>query len=85
MLKFPSKLYRLLQRAETSESGSSTGDTADFNLSDIISWLPCGKAFKIYDPEAHYHDIRRKWFGISITDRHGRTKHVTVKDRGSYK
>ena len=40
---------------------------------------------KIYDPEAHYHDIRRKWFGISITDRHGRTKHVTVKDRGSYK
>ena len=52
MLKFPSKLYRLLQRAETSESGSSTGDTADFKLSDIISWLPCGKAFKIHDPEA---------------------------------
>ena len=41
---------------------------------------------KIYDPEAHYQDIRRKWFGISITDRHGKTQHVTVKDgRRSYK
>ncbi len=41
---------------------------------------------KIYDAEAHYHDVRRKWFGISITDRHGRTSHVTVKDhKGSYK
>lgn len=40
---------------------------------------------KIYDPEAHYHKIRRKWFGISITDRHGRTEHVTVKDKRPYK
>jgi outer membrane protein len=31
-----------------------------------------GVASLIYDPEAHYHDVRRKWFDISITHRDGR-------------
>lgn len=27
---------------------------------------------KVYDVEAHYHEVRRKWWGISITHRDGR-------------
>jgi outer membrane protein len=30
-----------------------------------------GAASQIYDPEAHYFEVRRKWFGISITHRDG--------------
>ncbi len=26
----------------------------------------------VYDPEAHYHEVRRKWFGLSITHADGR-------------
>ena len=25
-----------------------------------------------YDPDEHYHEVRRKWWGISITQRDGR-------------
>lgn len=38
-------------------------------------------ASKIYDPEAHYSEVRRKWFGISITHRDGRKEHITVRDQ----
>ena len=31
-----------------------------------------GTATLVYDPEAHYHDVRRKWFDISITHGDGR-------------
>ena len=31
-----------------------------------------GAANLVYDPEAHYHDVRRKWFDISITHGDGR-------------
>lgn len=31
-----------------------------------------GVASLVYDPEAHYNDVRRKWFDISITHRDGR-------------
>jgi outer membrane protein len=31
-----------------------------------------GTANLVYDPEAHYHDVRRKWFDISITHGDGR-------------
>ena len=31
-----------------------------------------GTAALVYDPEAHYHDVRRKWFDISITHGDGR-------------
>ncbi len=38
-------------------------------------------ASKIYDPEAHYHDVRRRWHGISITHRDGRREHFQARDR----
>jgi outer membrane protein len=31
-----------------------------------------GVAALVYDPEAHYNDVRRKWFDISITHGDGR-------------
>ena len=37
-----------------------------------------GLTKKVYDPEAHYVDVRRKWFGISITHQDGRREHVNV-------
>jgi outer membrane protein len=30
---------------------------------------------QVYDPEVHYHEVRRKWFGISITRPDGRQEH----------
>ncbi len=33
----------------------------------------------IYDAEAHYHDVRRKWFGISITHNDGRVEVVEAE------
>lgn len=33
---------------------------------------------KIYDAEAHYFDVRRAWFGISITRSDGHREHVDV-------
>lgn len=35
-------------------------------------------AKKIYDAEEHYLDVRRAWFGISITDRNGRRERIDV-------
>ena len=37
-----------------------------------------GLTNRVYDPEAHYFDVRRKWFGISITHQDGRREHVNV-------
>ena len=31
-----------------------------------------GVAGLVYDPEAHYHEVRRKWFDINITHGDGR-------------
>lgn len=31
-----------------------------------------GATNTVYDPEAHYHEVRRKWFGVSITHPDGR-------------
>lgn len=33
-----------------------------------------GLTSEVYDPEAHYHEVRRKWWGISITRRDGHTE-----------
>ncbi len=33
-----------------------------------------GAADKVYDPDAHYFEVRRKWFGVSITHANGRTE-----------
>jgi outer membrane protein len=35
----------------------------------------------VYDPEAHYHEVRRKWFGLSIAHADGR--HETQLAPGS--
>ncbi|MFY0612618.1 MAG: TolC family outer membrane protein [Hyphomicrobiaceae bacterium] len=37
-----------------------------------------GLTKKIYDAEEHYFDVRRAWFGISITHRDGRRERVDV-------
>ena len=34
--------------------------------------LTLGAAGQIYDPEAHYYEVRRRWWGISITHADGR-------------
>ena len=39
-------------------------------------YLSLGAA--VYDPEAHYHDIRRKWWGISITHADGRRESLDL-------
>ena len=35
---------------------------------------------QVYDPEAHYFDVRRKWGGISITHSDGRREFMDVWD-----
>jgi outer membrane protein len=37
-----------------------------------LTIVEMGAAELAYDPEAHYHEVRRKWWGISITHRDGR-------------
>jgi outer membrane protein len=37
----------------------------------------------VYDPDAHYHEVRRQWWGISITHSDGR--HETLDLRDKYK
>jgi outer membrane protein len=39
------------------------------------AWI--GVAANVYDPQVHYHDVRRKWFGLSIT--HGDGRHETFE------
>ena len=36
------------------------------------AWI--GVAAYVYDPEVHYHEVRNKWFGLSITHGDGRTE-----------
>lgn len=43
---------------------------------------------KVYDPDVHYHEVRRKWWGISITHRDGRRESRNLWEshgRDSYK
>ncbi|MEL6298763.1 MAG: TolC family outer membrane protein [Pseudomonadota bacterium] len=44
-------------------------------------------ASKLYDPDVHYHEVRRKWFGLSITHRDGRREryHAKPGKHGTYK
>ncbi|SDP14435.1 outer membrane protein [Filomicrobium insigne] len=48
-----------------------------------------GVASEVYDPEAHYFEVRRKWWGISITHADGRRENLDLWDshgsRQSYK
>lgn len=43
-----------------------------------LDMLNLGLTRTVYDPDVHYHKVRRKWFGISITHRDGRTEHLDV-------
>jgi outer membrane protein len=40
--------------------------------------LSLGVTGIVYDPEAHYHEVDRKWFGISITHEDGRHERLDV-------
>ena len=40
--------------------------------------LSLGVTGIVYDPEAHYQDVDRKWFGISITHEDGRRERIDV-------
>ncbi len=40
--------------------------------------LSLGVSSLVYDVEAHYEDVRRKWFGISITHNDGRREDLVV-------
>jgi outer membrane protein len=35
----------------------------------------------VYDPDAHYHEVRRKWWGISITHSDGRRETLDLWDK----
>ena len=37
-----------------------------------LSAAELGLSANVYDPDEHYHEVRRKWWGISITHRDGR-------------
>ncbi|MEQ8825111.1 MAG: TolC family outer membrane protein [Filomicrobium sp.] len=39
-----------------------------------------GVVSTVYDPEAHYHEVRRKWWGISITHADGRRERFDFWD-----
>jgi outer membrane protein len=40
--------------------------------------LSLGVTGTVYDPAAHYEEVDRKWFGISITHEDGRREHMDV-------
>jgi outer membrane protein len=40
--------------------------------------LSLGVTGIVYDPEAHYHEVDRKWFGISITHEDGRRERMDI-------
>lgn len=46
--------------------------------------LTLGAANTVYDPEAHYHEVRRKWWGVSITHSDGRTEHMEIEPEGDW-
>ncbi len=44
------------------------------------AWI--GVAAYVYDPKVHYHEVRRKWFGLSITHGDGRHETFEASDPG---
>ena len=42
--------------------------------------LTLGTAAQVYDPEQHYTEVRRKWWGLSITHEDGRRERVDLWD-----
>jgi len=37
-----------------------------------LDGIAYGAAATVYDPDVHYHEVRKEWWKISITDQHGR-------------
>lgn len=51
---------------------------ASYNLMASLGRLniqELGSVSDVYDPNIHYYEVRRKWWGVSITDANGRTQH----------
>lgn len=46
--------------------------------------LTVGAADQVYDPEAHYHEVRRKWWGVSITHADGRREELHLEPDGHW-
>ena len=46
--------------------------------------LNLGVAPSVYDPSAHYEEVRRKWFGISITHEDGRREDLNLTPPAEY-
>jgi hypothetical protein len=67
-LRFPWKLHLLLERCEYEQRQKHATCAAESkntaSLSDMpISWLPCGKAFKVHDKERFVQEIMPSFFG----------------------
>lgn len=45
-----------------------------------LSVAEVGASSTVYDPEVHYDEVRRKWWGIDITRGDGRTEHMDTWD-----
>lgn len=45
-----------------------------------LSVSEVGAASSVYDPEIHYQEVRRKWWGIDITHDDGRREHMDLWD-----
>ena len=66
-LRFPWKLHLLLERCEYEHDqriaiAAAEGKSRSFQ--DVpISWLPCGKAFKVHDKERFVKEIMPSFFG----------------------
>jgi len=79
-------VQRELLRAETDQltaqrenllaSYQVLADIGRLNAKDLFS-----SETKVYDPSVHYHEVRRKWFGISITYPNGHQQHLDVSPR----
>jgi outer membrane protein len=41
-----------------------------------LSVAEVGASGVVYDPEVHYEEVRRKWWGIDITHDDGRREHI---------
>jgi len=67
-LRFPWKLHLLLERCEYEHQQKLAGCAAEgkstSSVQDMpISWLPCGKAFKVHDKERFVREIMPSFFG----------------------
>jgi hypothetical protein len=65
-LRFPWKLHLLLERCEYQQKHAACAAEGKnpASLSDMpISWLPCGKAFKVHDKERFVQEIMPSFFG----------------------